>query len=807
MNRLVLLLLFWGILAVGWARANFRVTDTVFVQRFDTLCQGDTLKLFGQKYSKTGKYRYNKPPIKPTRDTTIIINLWVKPRYVQQVLDTLCQGEQLKIGTQQFSSTGSYTIVFPANRRRCDSTILLKLHVLPIFTQKVRVPLCQGDTMRLGLVQYYYPTVATLRYSARNGCDSVVQYSIEMLDTFRTRLERVVCKGSRVSVGGNSFIASNSGRFLYNYVPNARRCDSTIELHLQVRDTFFTRVQEQICAGDTRRLGPLNLTQSGTYRYTFPANAQRCDSTVALSLSVLPRQEISRQADLCEGDTLHVGSQKLTRAGNYQINLRTREGCDSIVQLSLRLRPRLSGKLIASICMGDRYRFGNRWLTQAGFYTDTLSARSTGCDSVLQLELRVERFERNVIHTSICQGQSYRFDGRNIRTPGVYLDTLLSNSVCPIVFELNLKVNPNYQDTLRTSICQGQSYRFGGLEYTQAGLFPQRLKTAQGCDSVRVLQLGVLPSYRDTLRTPICVGDTFRFGQLKLYREGHYPIRFNARNGCDSTLVIKIVHHPLQRDTFPVSLCAGDTFRLGRVKYFQTGLYPITLRDRNACDSILYIKITRHQEYLQDFSLNACQGRSIRFGKQILNRSGRYTETFRTQAGCDSVVNLQVKFEPIDTSVNLGGILLSAVASGQVRRYEWVDCATQRVVSGQSSPFFLPEKTGAYAARLYTDSCVYTSGCHWVQLATSSIQLDVSGQVYCYPNPTSGQLQILLPEALRGEYMLECLNASGQVLRRERRQLGTENTWPTEGLVPGFYVLKLRSLKGKEVAFLKFSKI
>ncbi len=806
MNRLILLTFFLGFVSLGFAKTVNTLADTVFVQRYDTLCQGDTLKLFGRIYTQTGKYRYNKPPLKPTRDTAIIINLWLRPRYSTERFDTLCQGEQLIIGTQQFSSTGTYTIAFRANKRRCDSIVKLHLYILPIYTQRVKVPLCMGDTMQLGTERYYYPTLATLRYSSQNGCDSVVQYDIQMLDTFRTQLDTIVCKGEKVKVGNNSLIASTSGAYFYNYGPTDLRCDSLIELKLQVRDTFLTRVKERICPGQTRQLGPLRINTTGLFRYTFPPNQRRCDSTVVLDLSILPRQEVNLQEEICEGDTLKIGSENLVRAGIYRLDLKTREGCDSIINLNLKLRSRIRSILSEVICNGDTYLFGARRLSQPGIYFDTLSSRITGCDSIVRLDLELASFESKVINAAICQGQVYSFDNRSLRNPGIYVDTLRNPGDCPVVFELQLKVNPVFQQNVQASICQGSSYQIGSTIYTKSGSYSNRLKSAQGCDSIIQLQLNVLPSYRDTMRTAICMGDTFRFGQLKLFKEGAYPIRFNTRNGCDSILVVKIIHYPIQRDTFPVSLCAGDTFRLGRLKFHQTGMYPIALRDRNACDSTLFIQVTSHPRYQLQVGQQACEGRVIRFGKQVLTRTGNYTETFRTQAGCDSVVTLQLNLEPIDTTVKQGGLLLSASIANNIRRYEWLDCATQKVVSQVSSPFFLPESNGRYAVRLYTDTCVYTSGCHTVQVSTAIRQLDFSQQIQYYPNPSRSELHLKLPGTLTGHYQLTWINSTGKVIYVEKKWLNTENEFNTERLSNGLYLLRLQKIDESAWAVLKFIK-
>lgn len=806
MNRLLLHTLFWSIAFVGLTKATNPLADTVFVQRFDTLCQGDTLKIFGQKYTHAGRYRHNLPPIKPTRDTSVIINLFVRPKFMAERFDTLCQGDQLKVGKQIFSSTGAYQVIFPATKLRCDSTVKLQLTVLPIYTQTVKLTLCEGDTMALGTERYYAQAFTTLRYVSKAGCDSIVQYQIDMLDTFRTRIDTSVCKGSKVKVGNKQMTAIEDGTFFYNFTPTPLRCDSLIELKLRVRDTFLTQLQERFCEGNARQLGTMFLTQSGIYRYTFPPNDRRCDSTVILDLRVLQPQEKNSQVEICNGETLQIGLEQFNRTGTYRVSLLTREGCDSVINLSLRVRPKLFNNISASICAGEQYQFGKRILNQTGIYMDTLSSRISGCDSIVRLDLQVARSEQTVLNRSICKGESYSFDGKDLSTPGTYYDTIRNANFCPIVFELRLSINPIFRDTVRATICEGETYAFGKNNLSRPGFYSYRLASAQGCDSVQYLQLKVLPSYSDSLLAPICVGDTFRFGQLKFYQEGRYPIRLSTRLGCDSTLLVKIVHYPVQTDTFPVSLCTGDTFRLGRLKYFQTGLYPISLRDRNACDSTLYIKVTRNPRYQLNTEQALCGGRSIRFGSQTLNRSGTYIETFRSRAGCDSLVTLRLNLEQIDTSVTQGGILLSASTNAGIRRYEWIDCASKQVVSRLSSPFFLPERSGNYAVRLFTDTCMYTSGCHSVQLSTAASRVDISNQIQIAPNPTAGNITLTLPTPLQGQYFLDWYNSAGQQLRHEKTWLSGATNLNLSGFPAGLYLLHLRTDDGKKMAILKIFK-
>ena len=170
------------------------------------------------------------------------------------------------------------------------------------------------------------------------------------------------------------------------------------------------------------------------------------------------------------------------------------------------------------------------------------------------------------------------------------------------------------------------------------------------------------------------------------------------------------------------------------------------------------------------------------------------------------MVTLRLDLEPVDTTVKQGGLLLSASIANNIRRYEWLDCATQKVVSPLSSPFFLPESNGCYAVRLYTDTCVYTSGCHTVQVSTAVRQFDFSQQIQYYPNPSSRELHLKLPGTLTGQYHLTWISSTGKVIHAEKKWLNTENEFNTETLANGLYLLRLQKTDESAGAVLKFIK-
>lgn len=256
------------------------------------------------------------------------------------------------------------------------------------------------------------------------------------------------------------------------------------------RDT----ISATICANATYNFGGDLLSVAGTYSDTLVA-ANGCDSIVTLNLSVLPITRDTISASICEGETYVFGSQTLSVAGTYADTLVAANSCDSIVTLNLTVRPIIRDTISASICEGETYTFGSQTLSVAGIYSDTLTAAAAnGCDSIVTLELIVRPVPRDTLNVAICAGETYTFDGQTLSVAGSYTDTLTAANACDSIVVLNLTVNPVFQDTIVVSINEGSTYTFGSQVLDSTGTYIDSLSTVNGCDSIVVLELTVIPT-------------------------------------------------------------------------------------------------------------------------------------------------------------------------------------------------------------------------------------------------------------------------------------------------------------------------
>jgi len=96
------------------------------------------------------------------------------------------------------------------------------------------------------------------------------------------------------------------------------------------------------------------------------------------------------------------------------------------------------------------------------------------------------------ISATICQGESYDFNGLVLTETGTYQDTTTNNDDCGSSI-LDLVVLDLAHTELTETIFAGENYDFNGQSLTNSGIYQDTLSTSNGCDSIIVLDLTVMP--------------------------------------------------------------------------------------------------------------------------------------------------------------------------------------------------------------------------------------------------------------------------------------------------------------------------
>jgi len=195
-------------------------------------------------------------------------------------------------------------------------------------------------------------------------------------------------------------------------------------------------LSEEICFGSSRPFNDQALTEAGTYLDTLTTTFG-CDSIIELTLTVAPILESSSEQTICAGDTVDFHTFILTETNSYVAILQTAAGCDSMVILNLLVLDDISTTTDLSICATDSLQFGSQILSEAGTYTQNFSSVD-GCDSLAILNLEILAAIETSMDAVLCPQDSFSFGDQLLSEAGVYTQNLTAASGCDSLVTLNL---------------------------------------------------------------------------------------------------------------------------------------------------------------------------------------------------------------------------------------------------------------------------------------------------------------------------------------------------------------------------------
>ncbi|NND05808.1 MAG: gliding motility-associated C-terminal domain-containing protein, partial [Saprospiraceae bacterium] len=606
----------------------------VALHTIDTaICEGETFVFNGQNLTTSGTYPDTLIAASGC-DSIVTLMLSVDPVYVQTISASICLGSTFEWAGIILDSTGAYMQSFTSTTG-CDSVVTLNLTATESIETMIEAQICTGQNYPFGGQLLNMSGTYLDSLTSSGGCDSVVTLVLDVLDQLMTNLDDTICQGDTYAFNGQ--ILSVAGTYQETYSSQAG-CDSVVTLELAIINPVDTIINQEICQGDMYDFNGQLLSSSGTYIDTFVSVAG-CDSVVTLMLTVHPLQHTTINADICDGDAYDFNGQFLSSAGIYVDTLSTISGCDSIVTLHLNIHLSAPYFTEAQICSGQSYQFGDRTLVEGGIYIDSLIS-TQGCDSIITLNLEVLDVIQSSISETICFGETYLFEGQSLTVPGIYTESYTSEGGCEMVVTLDLEVIDRVENTSAISLCAGEFYDFNGNLVTSAGTYVDTLVNQSGCDSIVTLQVTILRSYIDTIEADICQGETFNFNGLELSTSGEYRDTTIASNGCDSIAILLLNVLPVLQTNLSANICSGAIFDFHGTLLTSGGSYSDTLSSLDGCDSIITLVLTVVDVFDTTVQAQICSGTSFNFHGQNLAASGTYVDTLVSDGGCDSVVTL-----------------------------------------------------------------------------------------------------------------------------------------------------------------------
>ena len=473
----------------------------------------------GQTITTEGVYQFDTLTTVGT-DSTVLLSLHITQPVKVGIHESVCEGGKYQFGDTTLTTAGTYTRTIPSLLTGCDSVITLHLTITPANVETREANICNGGSYdfngkiitRAGI---YRDTVRSV-----DGCMSITELILAINNSDNTIIYESICQGGKYQFGDTTL--TTAGTYTRTSSSLVTGCDGTITLVLTVTPAAVERKSVAICEGDAYDFNGKKLVAAGVYRDTIRSE-EGCMSITELALTVNKPVSKSITETICEGIKYPLADTIVTTAGTH---VRTTPslvtGCDSTITLTLYVIPAEVAKATIPICEGHPYDFNGKLLSEAGTYRDTTYTKD-GCMAISEVEIVVNKPVAETVNKTICEGSKYQFVDTTLTTAGTYYRTIASKVTgCDSVITLNLAITPAPVEKVTETICEGATHQLGSKSLTTAGVYRDTTTVEGGCMSITELTLSVTPAPVENKTAEICEDATFDFAGKQLNTAGTY---------------------------------------------------------------------------------------------------------------------------------------------------------------------------------------------------------------------------------------------------------------------------------------------
>lgn len=685
----------------------------------------------------------------------------------------------------------------------CDSIITLHYFVDSVYDYRQTIKVCQ-DTVNLWNwideenhshgwidISVAKDTSFVETHKTIHGCDSIYGLKLHIAPIYRFDSVYHICENERVTwqrrlytgcsvtkTVDDSMVFSPGVYYDTAYYHTYENCDSTYYLVLHVHAIYDTVTHSKGCRNEDFIW--YQKDHNGTYedllwsreeqdtifttapgailpypqRDTLMRHADRmlesihgCDSMSHIHVTIYPSYFFYTDTTICATErVLYRGKYFNLKDTTYTEHYKTKDGCDSIYQLHLHIKPTYIFHRYQSGC-DDEYFYhhsqnGEDIVWKPGYYVpndpelDVIDMRyetAEGCDSVYRYHLTIYPTMLDTIYADICSNETFthpdgihtwtgyemEFDVDTFVLPydTTFIDAYESIHGCDSIYTLIATVYPAYRHVDYATICDDDSvswraHYFEGSMFENvpgpglaAGLYTiyDSLRTEdEMCDSIYELRLTVTPTYLFTEYDTICADDVYPW-RAHVYNIGDSLLPANEKDffyydslstegyGCDSVyhlyLHVKDTTYELIDDT----ICSGERYMLHGRAYTKTGNYKDTTLNEWQCHHFTYLSLvvipeTEYALYMGDI----CADEDIVI-------SYDYDETLYRD-----IIEYSVRFDSLGHAQGFEDILHAAVDS--VARTIYIPIPRRDSALAQPTPTYLDSRVGVNS---YVDEVKY----------------------------------------------------------------------------------------------------
>jgi gliding motility-associated-like protein len=246
-------------------------------------------------------------------------------------------------------------------------------------------------------------------------------------------------------------------------------------------------------------------------------------------------------------------------------------------------------------------------------------------------------------------------DGSNevILANASHTSNLLTIQGCDSIIVTNVTVLPAPSSTVNESVCNGAQYTSPqGISYGP-GSFNETLVGASGCDSIVTYVVTEFLALSSTVNESVCNGVQYTSPQGISYGPGSFDETLVGASGCDSIVTYVVTEFLALSSTVNESVCNGVQYTSPQGISYGPGSFNETLVGASGCDSIVTYVVTEFLALSSTVNESVCNGVQYTSPQGISYGPGSFNETLVGASGCDSIVTYVVtEFLALSSTVN-----------------------------------------------------------------------------------------------------------------------------------------------------------
>lgn len=435
-------------------------------------------------------------------------------------------------------------------------------------------------------------------FTSSSGCDSIVVYNLTVFQTsYGDTLDITACDSYNWQ--GQEYTSSG---FYEDTLLNVNLCDSIVFLQLEIfNSSNFIDVQEH-CDTFEWQDGNIYNQSNNSAQFIVP-NSFGCDSTITLDLSIKNSSSSLESVLICE-QSYFWNDSLYTENGVYQFYTTNSVGCDSIASLNLLLSS--DSFVTESIEACDSFSWNGNEYTTSGVY-DYTSLNAAGCDSLSFLDLTLGYSQEINQTVTSCDFYTVTYplvDGQliefNVTESTLISYTILNSQMCDSTINLEVIISDSVFQSVTQIDQQCGSYEWNNNLYTESGTYYFDTSTANGCDSIAVLELTIIANNNTEDVQTHCQSYTW-INNVSYTESTNSPfLTYEASTGCDSIVTLNLTILEPSSSNVDIEVC--DSYTWNGNTYSNSGQYSFETSGSQGCDSIAFLNLSVSQ--LSDLIIN-----------------------------------------------------------------------------------------------------------------------------------------------------------------------------------------------------------